>query len=483
MGNVDCRNFYLKEKKNEIKYNFSLDTHHNYNININNINSSKVDTKIKNKSNSKIIINNNKNNNSTSSQEIIHTSKEINSFLCPKLESEKSKKINDNNFGDNKLEKENIIQISIENNEKEKENNKHNQTQENKENKDNNYIRRKSTLLNFEHRRMPIEIIDEHERGKQKNSFDKIYFDKNIYQKDVKDNNNNNSFINNNVQQLNINLNQCQNNIQNYNYFIQNNFTNINIPQNIINNYIINSNPNQLNNLKTHYYKNKNMKTEKKEKNNKKKEIIHWKKLNIKNIIPLEKITKVYDNTILLNGNFNVYSRETIPNKNLETTLRFIILTRSELKIYRSKEAKLFQKNPLRRISLFNISKCDLYTKNNSKINNKNLENKFNFFIELVTVNKMVNNDENSIIHHEKLYKIKYNYKNIYSNNKINNSQKRKKKISYLIDSNLENGPTKMKNYMTKNSNNYDNNYDILVFSSNNEELINQWVKVINYFL
>ncbi len=40
-----------------------------------------------------------------------------------------------------------------------------------------------------------------------------------------------------------------------------------------------------------------------------------------------------------------------------------------------------------------------------------------------------------------------------------------------------------MKNYMTKNSNNYDNNYDILVFSSNNEELINQWVKVINYFL
>ncbi len=95
----------------------------------------------------------------------------------------------------------------------------------------------------------------------------------------------------------------------------------------------------------------------------------------------------------------------------------------------------------------------------------------------------MVNNNENSIIHHEKLYKIKYNYKNIYSNNKINNSQKRKKKISYLIDSNLENGPTKMKNYMTKNSNNYDNNYDILVFSSNNEELINQWVKVINYFL
>ena len=77
---------------------------------------------------------------------------------------------------------------------------------------------------------MPIEIIDEHERGKQKNSFDKIYFDKNIYQKDVKDNNNNNSFINNNVQQLNINLNQYQNNIQYYNYFIQNNITKINIP-------------------------------------------------------------------------------------------------------------------------------------------------------------------------------------------------------------------------------------------------------------
>ena len=485
MGNVDCRNFYSKEQnKNEIKYNFSLDTHHNYNININNINSSIIDTKIKKyKSNSAIIRNknNNKNNNSTSSQEIILSSKEIKTLLSPKSESEKSKKINDNNLEEIKLEKENIIQISIGNNKKEKENNKNNPIKENKDIKDNNYIRRKSALLTFEHRRMPIEIIDEHERGTQKYSFDKIYLnDNNICQKNVKDNNI--SFITNNIKQLNINLNKHQNNIQNYNYFIQNNFTNINIPQNIINNFIMNTNPNQNKyNLKTHYDNNKNIKTQTIKKNYKKKEIIHWKKLNIKNIIPLEKITKVYDNTILLNGNFNVYSRETIPNKNLEITLRFIILTRSELKIYRSKEAKLFQKNPLRRISLFNISKCDLYTKNNPKINNKNLENKFNFFIELVTVNKMVNNDEHSIIHHEKIYKIKYNYKINYSNNKTNNTQKKKKKISYLID--LENGISKSKNYMKKNSNDYDKSYDILVFSSDDEQLINQWITVINYFI
>ena len=126
MGNVDCRNFYSKEQnKNEIKYNFSLDTHHNYNININNINSSIIDTKIKKyKSNSATAIirnkNNNKNNNSTSSQEIILSSKEIKTLLSPKSESEKSKKINDNNLEEIKLEKENIIQISIGNNKKRK---------------------------------------------------------------------------------------------------------------------------------------------------------------------------------------------------------------------------------------------------------------------------------------------------------------------------------------------------------------------------
>ena len=479
MGNIDCRNFYSKERKsNEKNFNISLD--------------------FKNKQNSTIILNNNKNNISISSQEIILSPKEINSILSPILKTEKSKTINDNNLreiklekeniiGNNKKEKENINQICINNNKKEKENKKINQTQEIKDNnKDNNYIRRKSTLLNFEHRRMPIEIIDEYEREKKKCSFDKNYLNNNnnINQSNIKDNDNNNSFINNNVQQLNINLNQFQNNIQNYNYYIQNNYTNINIPQNIVNNYIINSNINQFDNLKTHDYKNNNIKKKKIEKKNcKKKEIIHWKKLNIKNIIPLEKITKVYDNTILLNGNFNVYSRETILNKNLETTLRFIILTRSELKIYRSKEAKLFQKNPLRRISLFNISKCDLYNKKNPKINNKNFENKFNFFIELVTVNKMVNTDENSIINHEKNNKRKYNYKINYNNNKNNNSQKRKKKISYLIDLSLENGINKSKNYMSKNSNNYDKNYDILIFSSDDEQLINQWVTVINYFI
>ena len=36
---------------------------------------------------------------------------------------------------------------------------------------------------------------------------------------------------------------------------------------------------------------------------------------------------------------------------------------------------------------------------------------------------------------------------------------------------------------MSKNSNNYDKNYDILIFSSDDEQLINQWVTVINYFI
>ena len=34
-----------------------------------------------------------------------------------------------------------------------------------------------------------------------------------------------------------------------------------------------------------------------------------------------------------------------------------------------------------------------------------------------------------------------------------------------------------------KNDNVYDNNSDLIIFSSNDEELINRWICVVNYFL
>ena len=89
----------------------------------------------------------------------------------------------------------------------------------------------------------------------------------------------------------------------------------------------------------------------------------------------------------------------------------------------------------------------------------------------------MVNNDETLIIHHETNYKHNCNYKLI---NKNYNPQRRKKKISFLSGSTLDNGLCKSKNNQI---NNFDNNSEILVLSSNDEKLINQWVTVINYFI
>ena len=585
MGNVDCRNFLSKNKKgNEIKYTFSVDTHHNLNININNITNSSENIKMIN-SQSPIILNNslNINNNSGSFHEMVFSSKEINSISTPSSESEETKKIiEDNgnhvkfsNFCKNLSKIENIKEKSDESI-TESENNSESEKENQKESQDNNNInhgiKRKSIIMNFEHRRMPIEIIEEKFKekdqkeqsnlnasiNKQNNSNQQIInnanelnnyksqvdnnnnlgnfyfnFNQQINNNDIPNNNNlinrfqnnnnqmnifqdknnpinnfqnnnnpinnyqnNNNLINNfqnnhnaindnfqnplyNFQGIiytknnNLKNNNPKNNIQNYNYYIQNNNPKVNLPQNLINNQKMNSNKElKYNKKKTNENNIQNL-IHKKKTN----EELYWKNLNIKNIIPLEKRSKVYDNTILLNGYFNVFSRKTLPNCKLETTSRFIILTRSELKIYRSLESKLFQKNPLRRISLFNISKCDLFNNDNSRIVHKNLELNFNFFIEFITINKMVNNDETLIIHHETNYKHNFNYKLI---NKNYNPQRRKKKISFLSGSTLDNGLCKSKNNQI---NNFDNNSEILVLSSNDEKLINQWVTVINYFI
>ena len=598
MGNVDCRNLLSNNQNgNEIKYTFSVDTHHNLNININSITNFPEDIKIINTQNP-IILNNslNINNNSISSQEMVFSPKEIKSISTPSSCSEENKKIieeNGNgvkfsNFCKNVSKIENIHEKSEEIDDSESENENDNEKGKGKEkdNQDNNNpnqnhnIRRMSTILNFEHRRMPIEIIEEKQREKSKlsinqqikinsqksnndneqknietpkdnnNNFNKLSFNINFNQFQTNYNgiqnnnfpinnilNNNNNIINNfkdnnnslinfqgnnngitNLEKKNIQTNNYENkdnptnNLKNNNNPINklinnpiNDFENKNNPINFQNNknqfndfqnpynlqnnnLVINHNNipnhkiqncnyfihNNLKKLNVPQNLNNNLKNIKKKEKQKK-----IKNLNIINIIPLEKRTKVYDNTILLNGYFNVFSRKTFPNIKLETTLRFIILTRSELKIYRSLETKLFQKNPLRRISLFNISKCDLYTNDNSQIINKNLELYFNFYIEFITLNKMINNDETFIIHHENNYKKKFNYKLIHGNY-INNSQRRKKKISYLGVSTLDNGLCKSKNYQNKN---FDNNSEILVFSSNDEKLINQWVTVINYFI
>ena len=95
MGNVDCRNLLSNNQNgNEIKYTFSVDTHHNLNININSITNFPEDIKIINTQNP-IILNNslNINNNSISSQEMVFSPKEIKSISTPSFGSEENKKL------------------------------------------------------------------------------------------------------------------------------------------------------------------------------------------------------------------------------------------------------------------------------------------------------------------------------------------------------------------------------------------------------
>jgi hypothetical protein len=91
----------------------------------------------------------------------------------------------------------------------------------------------------------------------------------------------------------------------------------------------------------------------------------------------------------------------------------------------------------------------------------------------------MVNNDD-TYIHHEKCYKHNnINYKLIHDNN-INSPKRKRKKISYL-SGNSDN--CKYKTFQIKGSNNFDNNSETLVFSCEDEKLINEWINVINYFI
>ena len=72
-------------------------------------------------------------------------------------------------------------------------------------------------------------------------------------------------------------------------------------------------------------------------------------------------------------------------------------MTRSELRIYRSKEAMLYMKNPLQRISLFNISQCDIITLPQIKNLYTNIKNlmKYNFYVQQITINGMkIESDE-----------------------------------------------------------------------------------------
>jgi hypothetical protein len=203
-----------------------------------------------------------------------------------------------------------------------------------------------------------------------------------------------------------------------------------------------------------------------------------WKQVKINDIIPFENLSKLDNKTILLNGIFHVFTKKNLTNKQ-ETTIKYVALTKSEIRIYRSKESILFEKNPLIRISLFNISKCDIYCNNNPNINNFALQGKniYKFFIESVTLNNMENDDKPIII-------IRHKTKKYESENTGNLNKKKRKKMSFLKENLIENLYLKNNNSELFNKENREkNNSVIFVFSSEDEKIINEWIALINFLI
>lgn len=209
-----------------------------------------------------------------------------------------------------------------------------------------------------------------------------------------------------------------------------------------------------------------------------------WRDLNIAEILPKEMLY-IKNDIIILQAEFLIFSKDN-DIKRIAANYKYLILTRSELRIYRSKEAMLYMKNPLQRISLFNISQCDVITEKKIKEEYKNVKQlcKFNFCVQYITINGM------KIEADEKMNESK-EVKNIYKEVNVNGGESEEeaeeeesmkiikgKKMKLIKEE--DNSESSIKR---KNDNVYDNNSYLIIFSSNDEELVNRWICVVNYFL
>ena len=131
------------------------------------------------------------------------------------------------------------------------------------------------------------------------------------------------------------------------------------------------------------------------------------------------------------------------------------------------------------RISLFNISKCDIYNNNNPNINNFALQGKniYKLFIESITLNNMENDDKVKLI-------ISHKTKNYKNKNNGNSNKKKRKKISFLKDHLIEDISLDNNNCKLFHKENREkNNSVIFVFSCDDKKIINDWIALINFLI
>lgn len=112
---------------------------------------------------------------------------------------------------------------------------------------------------------------------------------------------------------------------------------------------------------------------------------------SIEEIIPKSKIESDNGNEILYQGDLLKYSKNADYRYAHMLTVRFIILTKKELKIYRSKELFLGMKSPLLCINIKNIIKVER-TEIVELLNQKKKQY-FCFYIEYLSLNNISNNN------------------------------------------------------------------------------------------
>ena len=213
---------------------------------------------------------------------------------------------------------------------------------------------------------------------------------------------------------------------------------------------------------------------------------LNWRNIKINNELLLKN-----EKDVLLQGEFLVFNNILeINSLNNTKYYRYLTLAKHEINIFRSREKYIYNKNPLINISLFNISKCDLLNKNdiNMFINLKSLLFKYSLYIKLTTVTGMIvfestNNNKNRYRFSNPF--IKSNINKPKSVNKFTNTPK---DIELIIETKEKSKINSNNINIIKNeTNNVNNNKNknksglYIIISSDNCELILNFVAIINY--
>jgi len=510
MGNLDCRKFSSVDNSNQINQNVFINKDDYFNNFFNNIKKSNsgISSEFSVKSKEILTPQNNlfddfKEANDDDDDKNFNANLNNNENVTNKTNDENNENINNENININKekdsnnlnkndkgnrIKKKNSIFLNflkrnnplevIEENKNDVNNNNENINNENNNNENNNINLNENNNINLNENNNNNEIINNNNNNNEnynnnlneKNNNNEIInnnnnnFNNNNNNNNINNNNNNNNNnINNNFNNNNNNFNNINTNNKDFNNINNNNnFNNNNYNNNYITNYNNNNNNNnnynnQINNKINSANSNKQgIKSLRSSTKSLKKE--NWMLLNIQDFIPLELLLNKKESTILLQSEFLLTSKKNYYEK-ITPNIKYITLTHSEIKIYRSKEIFYRLKNPLVRLSLFNINKCNVFNKNNNK---KYKLLNHSFFIEFQTLNFMERSVRNS-------------NNRLFTNTNINIDHRKPKKIEIIKDN--FNKTFELKKKIEDNNNN--NNY--YIFSSNDENKINQWIAIINY--